>query len=480
MKKVALALLKHNVPVWNRLRKMGYITDLDLRRSDLSHLNLSHIDLSYADLSRSDLSYADLSHADLNHTNLSHAKLRSTNLTHANLSYADLQEATLSVADLSYADLSNAKFIDAKMNSAKLYHANLRTAKLTNAELSYADLSSSDASHAYFGMVDLDESILSHADLSHANLSNAKLTSANLTQTNLQSAYMGGTNLTNAILNGANLTHANLSSAKIIGASLLSANITHTDLSRADLSNANLAEAIFTSADLSHADLNQCVMTSTYLNDIDLRVVDGLDSIIHKEPSFLGIDTLYRSQGQISEPFLNGCRPSEEIQAILHAIQQALQPHTASFIYSHEDKLFVEHLSQDLRNNGIDSWHNPGLPEAEERLNKIIDQAIKASEVIILILSGHAIQNEDFAQEVKLALKQDAVIRRNDPRKIGLFPVRIDDETETTDIFWVNHLYQTREIYDFTQWQDNTSYQKAITHLVYQMSQPSIGKSGTR
>jgi uncharacterized protein YjbI with pentapeptide repeats len=477
MKKVALALLKHNVPVWNRLRRMGYVTDLDLRRADLNHLNLSHIDLSYADLSRADLSYTDLSYADLNHTNLSHAKLRSTNLTNANLSYADLQEAILSVADLSYADLSNAKFVDAKMNSVKMCHANLHSAKLANAELNYADLSSATASHAYFGMVDFDESILSHADLSHANLGNAKLTSANLTQTNLQSAYMGGANLTHAVLNGANLTHTNLGSAKMMGASLLSANITHTDLSRADLTNANLAQAIFTSADLSHADLNQCIMMSTCLNDIDLRPIVGLDSIIHTEPSFLGIDTLYRSQGQIPGPFLNGCCPSEEILTLLHAIEHAIQPHAVSLIYSHEDKMFVERLSGDLRNNGIDAWHNPGLPVVEERLNKIIDQAIKISEVIILILSGHAIQNENFAQEVKLALKQDAVIRRNDPRKIGLFPLRIDDEIETTDVFWVKHLYQTREVSDFTQWQDNTCYQKALSYLIRQMTQPSTSKS---
>ena len=46
---------------------------------------------------------------------------------------------------------------------------------------------------------------------------------------------------------------------------------------------------------------------NTGFSDVDLSGVAGLDSIKHDGPSSIGIDTLFRSSGNIPEVFLRGC-----------------------------------------------------------------------------------------------------------------------------------------------------------------------------
>src|SRR5689334_7554653 len=82
-------------------------------------------------------------------------------------------------------------------------------------------------------------------------------------------------------LSGANLGGANLRGAKLGGANLI----------QVDLRGANLTEA---------------ELSSTSFGDIDLRSVKGLESVRHQGPSHIGIDTIYRSAGEIPEIFLRG------------------------------------------------------------------------------------------------------------------------------------------------------------------------------
>src|SRR5205807_6165962 len=116
------------------------------------------------------------------------------------------------------------------------------------------------------------------------------------------------------------------------------ANLNAADLQAADCRNANfrgvdLRESFLGGTNLSGADLYKVKFdgskfSATVLGDNDLSVVSGLESRVHRGPSVIGIDTLYRSAGRIDESFLRGCGVPDEFTTFLPSLigaQQALQ-----------------------------------------------------------------------------------------------------------------------------------------------------------
>jgi uncharacterized protein YjbI with pentapeptide repeats len=143
---------------------------------------------------------------------------------------------------------------------------------------------------------DLDDANLHGADLHAAHLSGASLINANLAWANLARADLFRVDLRQSNVNGANLSEANLLLAHLSGA----------NLSQADLTGANLIWANLAGVDLSGANLSEVKVGLTVFADVDLSVVQGLDSVSHRIRSTIGIDTIYRSKRQISENFLRG------------------------------------------------------------------------------------------------------------------------------------------------------------------------------
>src|SRR5258708_2148541 len=77
-----------------------------------------------------------------------------------------------------------------------------------------------------------------------------------------------------------------------------------SNLGIANLSRANLSYANLSYANLSYANLSGAKVELTQFDNIDLRTVRGLETVEHRGPSSIGIDTIYRSQGRIPEVFL--------------------------------------------------------------------------------------------------------------------------------------------------------------------------------
>ena len=98
------------------------------------------------------------------------------------------------------------------------------------------------------------------------------------------------------------LRRANLSKAYLRGANLNGANLSGADLRETDLSGADLS-----GADLSGAKLSYNTFANTNLTD-----AKGLESCIHEGPSSVGIDTFFKSNGEIPENFLRGCGVPEQ------------------------------------------------------------------------------------------------------------------------------------------------------------------------
>ncbi|MGB8646021.1 MAG: pentapeptide repeat-containing protein [Anaerolineae bacterium] len=299
-----LALLKkcsaaYDFTEWNTWRKADASFRPDLREANLvgacligatlvekesdegRSLTLAPIyaDLGGADFIKADLTNADLTGADLRGADFTEADLTSADLTGADSAGADLREAILEEANLERVDLRQMN-IDESTRVAPRWRL---IWQIVNVK---ANLQALD-----------------NQDLHDANLAGVGLTGANLREANLRGADLTGANLTRANLTGANLTRANLTRANLTGASL-----TETNFSGANLTGAIFSGAMLDAeADWLEANLTGAYLDSTIFANVDLSQVKGLAAVNHENYSTLGIDTLYKSGGNIPEAFLRGC-----------------------------------------------------------------------------------------------------------------------------------------------------------------------------
>ena len=259
---------------------------------------------------------------DLNAGYMSYLRAPQVNISGADLRDADLMGAVLLRANLSGCHL----------NPCHMYHANLREADLTRARLNGANLRGANLSGADLSGADLDR-----ATLSEANLSGAKLVNTNLSR--------------------ANLTGANLTDADLTGASFEGATLARTDLTNAIFQDSDFFQAQFWNANFSGAQLAGCSLGYTVFQDCDLRLAQGLDQVRHDAPSTVGLDTIYRSGGQIAEPFLTGVGLPASAAALQAAISAESSILGDCFIAcSDHDDEFAQVLKSDLQSRGIRCW----------------------------------------------------------------------------------------------------------------------------
>jgi len=396
--------------------------------------------------------YADLNGADLNGVDLCEADLRIAHFRRANLFRADLRGADLSGADLSDADL--------------------REANLSEADLTRANLNGANLSHAF-----VREANFSQANLLAANLRNANFSHANMGDANLMVANFGGSDLS-----GANLSKANLTRAQLSGVRLRRADLSGARLTGAHLIKSNLVEAKFVGADLIGTDLSGASLGITVFANSDLSSVIGLESVDHRGPSHISMDTFILSEGKIPEVFLRGCGLSEAdieyaklsnpdlgtegINKMLHKIQelraaQALQISPLFISYSHANSLFVDKIGSRLAEKGIRYWRDvhetkPG------RIEKEIDRAIRQHPKVLLILSQHSMQSDWVEHEVKEARKLEKETGRN-----VLCPVVLDDSWKSGR--WpkpVTEQIMDSSVLDFSAWRDNSRFEDMFHKMI--------------
>ena len=175
------------------------------------------------------------------------------------------------------------------------------------------------------------------------------------------------------------LTRATLSSANLRRADLRDSDLTHAKLARADMGWANINCAALREADLRGTSLNSANLdgtdftgawtTGTQFDSVDLSTVKGLEEIIHRGPSTVGIDTIYKSRGKIPEVFLRGCGvPDEFIAYIGSMVGRPIEFYSCFISYSTKDQEFAERLHADLQAKGVRCWFAPddiqGRPQA--------------------------------------------------------------------------------------------------------------------
>jgi hypothetical protein len=266
-------------------------------------------------------------------------------------------------------------------------------------------------------------------------------------------------------LGEANLPDADLREANLRGVNLLGANLLGADLLGADLREANLRLTILSGADLSGADLRDSTMLYTSVANIDLSGVKGLETVIHLGPSFIGIDTIYRSKAEIPEVFLRGAGVPDNFIAYMKSLAgtPAVFEFYSCFIsYSTKDKEFAERLYADLQHQHVRCWYAPEDLKIGDKFRPRIDEAIRVYDKLLLILSGNSIHSSWVETEVETAFEKE----HKSPGKTVLFPIRLDDAVMKTDQAWAAEIRRTRHIGDFSNWKEHDEYKKAFDRLL--------------
>ena len=364
--------------------------------------------------------------------------------------YPDLSGADLSGADLKGTDLCFANLKGAVLNRANIQDANLHRADLYSANLCGANCIAADLHDAT-----LNVASLSGADLRHAGFRGARLRGADLSQANLRMA-----NLSNAYLDDARFIQANCFGAHLNGAVLNNANLSDADLTGVELSSAMLGEASF----------NRAILAYTTFGNNDLSTAKGLETVIHRGPSTIGIDTLFRSDGKIPEVFLRGAGvPEDFITFVPSLVGRAIEFYSCFISYSHQDEEFSRRLHSQMRSENLRVWFAPEDMKAGRKLHEEIFRAIQIHDKLLLVLSENSMRSQWVITEVKRAKK----VERDETRR-KLFPIRlVDFETiQNWECFDADSgkdlAAEVREYYipDFSNWKDHDSFEREFAKLL--------------
>jgi hypothetical protein len=294
-------------------------------------------------------------------------------------------------------------------------------------------------------------------DLTEADLCGVNLGAADLCRVNLAGANLTGANLAGANLSGANLTGAKPHAADLRGVNFSGTNLTGANLTGTDLRVANLTGANLTGADLSRAEIGW-----TTFGDVDLSVVDGLETLHHAGPSTIGIDTFYRSHGNIPEVFLRRAGvPNEMITYSKSLVGQPFQYYSCFISYSSHDEALAQRFHADLQDKGVRCWFAPDDLKIGDEFRSVIDKSIQVYDRLLLILSEHSVKSRWVQKEVETAFEKEGKEDR-----VVLFPVRIDEAVMHSAVGWAADIRRQRHIGDFRRWKDHDAYQQAFQRLL--------------
>lgn len=220
------------------------------------------------------------------------------------------------------------------------------------------------------------------------------------------------------------------------------ADFTGADLSKVDLSNRNMSGArfkntilkgatlidtIFHGANLNGANLAGAKMFDTVFRRVNLSAVRGLDKVIHHGPSTVGVDTLLRSRGQISQQFMEeiGC-PKESIVPLLEWARRYKSKRNFESVFisfGGPDQAFAKRLSVRLEREGVETFFFPGSANFGDKLHRVMRDGVNEYDKVILICSKESLNRPGVINEIEETLARES---REGGAQI-LIPIRLDN-----------------------------------------------------
>jgi len=192
------------------------------------------------------------------------------------------------------------------------------------------------------------------------DLSELDLIGVDLGERSLYGFDLSGIDLREASLISMDLMHIGFPGADLRGAMLAEARLIGIDFTGANLGEVLFDGALLYRVNFTGADLHRARFNWTTLSDVDLSVARRLDTIQYDGPSTIGIDTLYRSHGNIPETFLRGCGvPDEFITYVRSLVGHPFEYHSCFISYSSKDTALAERLYADLQATGVRCWFAP-------------------------------------------------------------------------------------------------------------------------
>lgn len=174
---------------------------------------------------------------------------------------------------------------------------------------------------------------------------------------------------------------------------------------------------------MSRVNLSNAQVGLTIFGNLDLSTTKGLETIQHLYPSTIGIDTIYNSQGKISNIFLRKAGVQESFSENMAALtNQPIEYYTCFISYSSKNAQFTERLYADLRSKGVRCWFASEDMKIGNEIRTRIDESIRIYDKLLLVLSEHALSSLWVAYEIEAALAKE----RRDKRTV-LFPIRLDN-----------------------------------------------------
>jgi hypothetical protein len=261
---------------------------------------------------------------------------------------------------------------------------------------------------------------------------------------------------------------ADLSYGNLVGVIFSGTTLSGADLGGAHLCRAYLIGVNLRSANLDNSDFTNATVGNNAFADNDLSTVKGLETVGHWGPSTIGIDTIYKSKGNIPEGFMRGAGvPEDFITYMKSLVGKAIDYYSCFISYSSKDDDFAQRLYADLQAKNVRCWKFDESAKWGEPVWGEIDTAIRHYDKLVVICSEHSLQSPPVIREIERALQKEDREHKN-----VLFPVRIDD-------YLFDEWYHPRKadvvskvIGDFRGWDNLATYAKVFPRFLDALNRP--------
>jgi hypothetical protein len=185
-----------------------------------------------------------------------------------------------------------------------------------------------------------------------------------------------------------------------------------------------------------------------------------LDTVEHKGPSTIGLDTIYRSKGRIPEVFLRGAGvPDIFIQYAASLTGTAFEYYSCFISYSHADKPFARRLHDALQGRGIRCWLDEHQVLPGEAIYDAVDRGIRLWDKVLLCCSEAALTSWWVDNEIQITLAKEQQLAKERGHKVhALIPLNLDGYLFTGK--WQSGMQtqvRNRLAADFTGWEGNNA-----------------------